>query len=346
MNKLISNRILQHLSFWALAFYILYKVFATSTEVLKIDILYTSVFILTLLPGIYLNLVLLIPRILGKQNFILYGVLLSVIALASAELNYFVFSRLIDYILPGYYFISYYEYVDLLKFTIALLSATTLLKLSKGWFLLRDAETRLARVEKENTESRLLALKSQLNPHFLFNSLSGIYNLVLKQSPETPKVVLRFSDFLRHILYEADGERVNLSEELAAMTDYVELQRIRSGKEVQIILNTHGEPGNYKIAPMLLLPLLENSFKHGIKGATSHAFARFDFYIDTKGFFKAILVNNRGIVDEPLTKYGGIGLKNLKQRLELLYPGKYALEIIETETEYKVELKVPLDEKN
>jgi sensor histidine kinase YesM len=346
MKKLISNRILQHFSFWVLAFYILYKVFATSTEVLKIDILYTSVFILTLLPGIYFNLILLIPRILGKQNFILYGVLLSAVTLASSELNNLVFSQLIDYIFPGYYFISYYEYIDLLKFAIALMAATTLLKLSKGWFLLRDAETRLARVEKENTESSLLALKSQLNPHFLFNSLSGIYNLVLKQSPETPKIVLRFSDFLRHILYEAEGDRVSLSEELAAMTDYVELQRIRSGKEVQIEMNTHGEPGNYKIAPLLLLPLIENSFKHGIKGATTNAFARFDFYIDTKGSFTAILVNNRGVVDEPLTKYGGIGLKNLKQRLELLYPGKYLLVIAATETEYNVELKVPLDEKS
>lgn len=343
MKKLLSSRILHHLIFWSAAFYSLYRVFSTSGELLKIDILYTFIFILTLLPGIYLNLLVLIPGLLGTRKFIRFGILFALVAVASVGLNILVFSRLIDYVLPGYYFISYYEFMDLLKFVLALMGITSLLKLSKGWFLLRDTERKLALLQKEHTESRLLALRSQLNPHFLFNSLSGIYNLVLKQSPETPKIVLQLSDFLRHILYEAEADRVSLSAELAAMSDYVELQRIRSGPDARISIEIKGDPGNYKIAPLLLLPLLENSFKHGVKGAVSNSFATFELTIEV-GSFKAILTNNKGTADMPDNKYKGIGLKNLQQRLELLYPGNHTFTVSEKETEFTVELKVPLDE--
>ena len=343
MKKLLSVRLLQHLAFWACAFYVLFKVFSTSGEVLRIDILYTLIFILTLLPGIYLNLLLLIPKLLGRRKFILFTVLFALLAVASVGLNNIVFSEFIDYLLPGYYFISYYEFPDLLKFVLALMGITSLLKLSKGWFLLMDTESKLAMAEKETTETRLLALKSQLNPHFLFNSLSGIYNLVLKQSPETPAVVLRLSDFLRHILYEADTDKVSLALELAAMQDYIELQRIRSGASANITLDLKGDAGKYRIAPLLLLPLLENSFKHGVKGALANTWAKFEFIIE-QGYFIARLSNNKGISAETDTKYKGIGLKNLKQRLELLYPGRHEFLISESETEYKVELKVPLDE--
>jgi len=343
VKKILSNRILHHLIFWSVAFYSLYRVFSTSGELLKIDILYTFIFVCTLLPGIYLNLLVLIPRLLGARKFIPFGILFAVVAVASVGLNILVFSRLIDYVLPGYYFISYYEFMDLLKFALALMGITSLLKLSKGWFLLRDTERKLALVQKEHTESRLLALKNQLNPHFLFNSLSGIYNLVLKQSPETPKIVLQLSDFLRHILYEAEADRVSLAAELAAMSDYVQLQRIRSGPEARIRLEIKGDPGNYKIAPLLLLPLLENSFKHGVKGAVSNTFATFEFTIEA-GSFTAILTNNKGTADMPDNKYKGIGLKNLKQRLELLYPGNHTFTVSENESEFKVEMKVSLDE--
>jgi sensor histidine kinase YesM len=343
MQKILSSRLLQHCFFWGAAFYILFRLFSTSEEVLKIDLIYTSIFIITLLPGIYLNLLALIPYLLGKRKYFLFGALFLVSAFASAGFNEIVFSRFIDYLLPGYYFISYYEYPDLLKFVVAFMGITSLLKLSKGWFMLKETENRLTLLQKENTENRLLALKSQMNPHFLFNSLSGIYNLVLKQSPDTPKVVLRLSDFLRHILYEAEADKVSLVLELAAMQDYIELQRIRSGPSAVITLDMKGDAGKYRIAPLLLLPLLENSFKHGVKGALDNTYAKFEF-ITEPGYFTARLSNNKGISAETDTKYKGIGLKNLKQRLELLYPGRHQFLITESDAEFKVELKVPLDE--
>jgi len=340
---LVSNRLLQHLLFWVVAFYVLLHIFTTSAgEMLKIDAWYTAIFILALVPGIYLNLLILIPRFLSKRRYLTYGILLAIMMTATAGFNIFMFSVLIDYILPGYYFISYYNFYDLMKFVVSLTGITTLLKMSKGWFLLMDTQNRLALIEKEHTESKLLALKSQLNPHFLFNSLSGIYSMVLKQSPDTPRVVLRLSDFLRYILYEANTETVSLSGEMAAMHDYVELQRLRAGPAADITFNVSGNPEGRFIAPLLLLPMIENSFKHGIKGAVGPTYAYFQFVIEENDF-SAIVTNNKGVSDEPENiKFQGIGLQNLRQRLEMLYPGNYTLVVSETETSFTVNLKVPL----
>jgi sensor histidine kinase YesM len=342
VKKLAAYRPFQHILFWGVAFYVLYRIFATPGELLRIDLWYTGIFIFTLLPGIYLNLLLLIPRLLSLRRYFLYLLILSLVMGATAGFNILMFSVLIDYLLPGYYFISYFDFFDLMKFVVAVTGITTLLKLSKGWFLLMDAKSRLAAVEKEHTESKLLALKSQLNPHFLFNSLAGIYSMVLKQSPETPTVVLRLSDFLRYILYESNTSTVSLSGELAAMRDYVELQKLRAGPAAEISFEVSGNPENHFIAPLLLLPLIENSFKHGIKGAIGPTFASFRFIIRDE-VFSARVRNNKGLSDEPEnSRFKGIGLQNLRQRLEMLYPGKYSFEVTDSESSFTVDMKVPI----
>lgn len=333
---------MQHLLFWGVAYYVLFRIFATPGELLKIDLWYTGIFIFTLLPGIYLNLLLLIPRLLSLRRYFLYLIFIVLVLCATAGFNILMFSVLIDYLLPGYYFISYYDFYDLMKFVVAVTGITSLLKLSKGWFLFMDAKHNLARMEKEHTESKLLALKSQLNPHFLFNSLAGIYSMVLKQSPETPAVVLRLSDFLRYILYDSNTATVSLSGELDAMRDYIELQRLRAGPSAVITFEVTGDPGSHLIAPLLLLPLIENSFKHGIKGAIGPTFASFLFQI-CESDFTALVKNNKGLADEPVDPtHKGIGLQNLRQRLEILYPGTSTLEVTDNETSFTVKMKVPL----
>jgi len=343
-KRLAESRILQHLAFWLVAFYVLLRIFSTSGELLKIDLYYTLIFILTLLPGLYLNLLILIPILLSRGRYILYILLLLTIMIITAGFNIFTFSSLIDFIFPGYYFISYYEFTDLMKFVVALTSVTTLLKLSKGWFLLMETRNQISQLEKENVETKLLALKSQINPHFLFNSLTGIYALVLKHAPNAPEVILRLSDFLRYILYEASGSSVNLANELEAMKDYVELQKLRAGKQATVTFEMEGDPGNYRIAPLLFLPLIENSFKHGIKGETGPSFASFHFVTGTKTI-TSYFSNNKGKSEDPaVNSFEGIGLKNLKNRLEMIFPGNYILNIDETGSNFIVELTIPLYE--
>jgi hypothetical protein len=342
VRKATESRWIQHLVFWIVSFYILFRIFTTSPEIRKIDLIYTAIFICTLLPGIYLNLLFLIPRFLSRKNYFIYSSLLALTICASAGLNILTFSKLTDIILPGYYFISYYEFSDLMKFTLVFTGITTLLKLSRGWFMLMEARNQLAKLEKENAETRLYALKNQVNPHFLFNSLAGIYSLVLQNSAKAPEVVLRLSDFLRYVLYEASADRVDLSKELSAMNDYVELQKLRAGREAVIEILSPDETGSWQVTPLLFLPLIENCFKHGIKGAAGPVFTRISFSISGDKL-QAYFENNTGAsADDGTRNAQGIGLANLRNRLNLLYPDRYELKISGNNGRFIVELKIPL----
>src|SRR4030042_1517080 len=169
--KVSQVRILQHVLFWAISFTVLLYFFNTSNKIEKIDIIYTAIFHISLVTGVYLNLLVLIPLFLKKDRYLLYGLLLLAVIAGTAGFNLLTFNKLIDYVLPGYYFISYYEFNDILIFVIVYIGLTTLLKLSKSWFLLMEAGQRLMRAEKEKINIELLALRSQINPHLIFGQL-------------------------------------------------------------------------------------------------------------------------------------------------------------------------------
>lgn len=184
--RIARIRILQHLAFWVISFFILVRFFNTSNQVEKIDVIYTLIFHVSLLTGVYINLLVLIPLLLRKKRYLLYSLLLVVTIAGASGFNLITFDKWIDYILPGYYFISFYDFIDILKFVLIYVSLTTLLKLSKGWFMLLEANQQLLKVEQEKTKTELLALRSQINPHFLFNSLNSIYSLAMKGSKKHP----------------------------------------------------------------------------------------------------------------------------------------------------------------
>ena len=341
--RFVRLRWLQHLLFWGIAYYMMLHLFASSGEIRQIDYIYTAVFLVTLALCVNINIFVLIPLFLARQRYFLYGLLVIFSVCFFAWLNKLTFSKFIDAILPGYYFISYYEYGDLLKFFVGVTLITTLLKLSKGWFLLMDARNKLSLLEKEHTMSALEALKGQINPHFLFNSLNTLYSLVLKKSEKAPELILKLSGFLRYILYETSGGFVDLDKEISYMQDYVELQKLRSGEQASINFRVKGRAEGKKIAPLLFLPLVENSFKHGIKGGTGLTFVDILWSIEER-VLEFTTRNNKGFADVPvMNEYHGIGLSNLRKRLEYLYPGNFTLETRDEEGDvYFVKLIVPL----
>ena len=277
--KILRKAPVQHLLFWGLAWYILLRIFKSSDEINAIDLIYTTVFILPVAGSVYVNLRLLIPIFLEKRRHLPYLLLLIISTAGFTWINILIFSHLIDLILPGYYFISYYEFFDLLKFFISFMVITSLLKLSKGWFQLTEARGNLAKLEKERAMAELESLKSQVNPHFLFNSLNTLYALVLKKSDTAPGYILKLSGLLRYLLYETSSPLVDLEKELSCTYDYIELQRLRAGDQARIRYQTSGEAAHKKIAPLLFLPLVENSFKHGIKGETGSSYVDIDIVI-------------------------------------------------------------------
>lgn len=341
LKRSAGSTFLQHLLFWGISWYIMLRFFSNSSENSTIDYIYTTVFLITLAMAVYMNLLLLIPHMLEKRKYILYLLLVIIITGIVAWLNMFIFSDLIDYLLPGYYFISYYEYQDLVKIFISFIILTTLLELSKGWFRLAEARNELARIEKEHAQAELSTLKSQINPHFLFNSLNSLYSLVITKSTDAPAYILELSGFLRYILYETSTELVKLDKELQSISNYLEIQKLRSGQSAVVTFKVTGDTSGKMISPLLFLPLVENAFKHGNPDETDKT--GIEITIEVSPASVSFSINN--IVTEPSTpadKVPGIGLSNLRRRLERLYPENHTFEIENQDTLFKVLLIVPL----
>ncbi len=187
------------------------------------------------------------------------------------------------------------------------------------------------------------ALQSQINPHFLLNSLQTIYALSLEKSERTPSVILQLSDILKYTLYETEHSRVKLEKEIGMIKDYVEMYRHRVDPvRAEIQLKLEGDSGDKEIVPMLLTPFIENSFQHGLQGGPGGAFVHIFIRIGS-GNLEFRIENSMGRTDPVnLDKRKGIGIDNTKQRLKLLYPGKHQLSIGQEEGTFKVKLLIKL----
>jgi sensor histidine kinase YesM len=218
-------------------------------------------------------------------------------------------------------------------FTVVLIMV---LKLLKNWYDEEQAKKQLLQV---NLETELKFLKTQINPHFLFNSLNNLYALTLKKSDTAPEVVLRLSNILRYVLYETGEGEVPLAKEIQYLKDYIDLEQIRLGNRVDIRFEIEGETENKVIEPMLFLTFVENSFKHGAAMAIEHGWVNIKLSTDAKKInFTIANSKNKQMPNEMPHQVGGIGLENLQKRLDLLYPNKYILNLSETEESFTVDL--------
>lgn len=218
---------------------------------------------------------------------------------------------------------------------------TMALKLLKRWYQQEQSNRAL---NKLNIETELKFLKSQINPHFLFNSLNNLYALTLIKSDLAPEVVLRLSNILRYVLYETGEGRVPIQKEVQYMKDYIELERIRLGNRVKINFSTEGLSEGREIEPMLFLTFVENSFKHGISPNASEGWVDIEIKSaeDRSLFFKISNSKKAGSnsAEKQISEPGGIGLANLKKRLDLIYPDRYKLEIKDDASHYEVALSI------
>jgi len=334
-KRLSKNRILQHILFWCLSFLILTNILKVSAEIKQIDIIYTVIFHVPILLIVYLNLRLLFPAFLEKGKYFLYGI--SVMALISLGAGFYIilFDSWIDYIFSGYYFIAYYGFFDMALYFAIYIFATSLLRLARGWF-------RLQEIEKEKTIAELKALKSQINPHFLFNSLNSIYALARKNSPKVPEKVIQLSDLMRHVIYNSDVDFILLSKEVEMVRNYIELQNLRTTENEKIDLELVGEIEGKYIAPLIFIPFVENSFKHGLKSGAENAFVKIKLDVEGNDLSFEIENSKGKSVEMENIKYKGIGIENVKKRLDLIYQGSYSLNIIDGEKTFKVVLKIKI----
>jgi len=192
-------------------------------------------------------------------------------------------------------------------------------KLLKRWWLKQNESQQLI-IAKSKAELQLL--KAQVHPHFLFNTLNNIYSLTLSASPKAPEMVKKLSGLLHYIIYECNQPQVTLEKEYKMLQDYMALEKIRYGEQMDMTIDIRGNYSDKTIAPLLLIPLVENSFKHGTSKMLSKPWVNLNIIIENDTLY--FMLNNSK-PDEYINTNGknGIGLINVQKRLQLLYPGRY-----------------------
>ncbi len=221
--------------------------------------------------------------------------------------------------------------------TIAIFFLSTAYKTAR---IALQREKEAALLKSENLQSELKFLKSQINPHFLFNALNNIYTLSMIKSEKTPEMILKLSDMLRYILYDCQEERVSLQKEIDYIRNYVDLQKLKDEQYDNIEVDISAD-GHLKVAPMLLIPFIENAFKHGNVLLSGDGWMK--VYLSTSPGRLRFSVEN-SIPGREYTKdsAGGIGLENVKKRLDMLYKDAYELRMAQNDRVFRVDLNILL----
>ena len=191
----------------------------------------------------------------------------------------------------------------------------------------------------QNIEFEMKFLKSQINPHFLFNALNNIYALSVVRDERAPEMVLKLSDMLRFTLYDSEIKKVKLKREVEYINNYIEFQKLKADTDLNITVDTSNMNEEMMIEPMLLIPFIENSFKHGNISNPKKGWLQ----VEVKTLGPILIFKDRNSLPPVAINkdvVGGIGVENVRKRLDILYPGRYELEITTSETEFGVYMKI------
>lgn len=381
LNQRLGKVFLLHSQVWLLLF-ILNYIFTRSYEI-KYDIrhqLFAGLLYLTLF---YLNYSFLMPNFFFRKKITLYIIISLLVVLSGSYIKREIeFSRmqkviesewgfnqvdsLGEYRMFGkrHFFIEretgtpppelsqdYRDFHPPLKkppFRFDFMSFYSVLLIYIGSITLRfiskwqDDEKRKSEIEKENIATELSFLKQQINPHFLFNSLNSIYSLTITKSDKAVDSILKLSSILRYMLYESGTSQVRLHDELQIINDYIELQKLRITDKVNLIYKVEGNSASFKIEPFILVPLIENAFKYGVDNYNN---STIEIYVSIQDNKLRLIVRNSVVKRlDPFKSESGIGIKNIRRRLDLLYPNEYSFDIDETDNIFTIKLEIDLKE--
>ena len=312
MKRSLST-ILPHLFFWGVSYLILYNIFSADYKLGASDIYYTILFHISILVVSYGNLILC-RRFLNKNKILLYIPGALILIIIGIVIYYLTFNILADIVLPGYFFIAYYSWQEIGLFMLAYLLLTTLLFFT--WQGIQLRELHMQRVSNQKT-SQLEQLRKSINPHFLFNSLNNIYGSMNSADSSARNYIKKLSDTLRYMLYESEEPLIPLVNEIKYLEDYIALEKIRFENSDQIQFEQEGRFDGYLIPPLLLLPQVENCFKH-----CDVENPEINLHVKQENGILTLETKNR--LDTGTKKEGGLGIQNLEKRLQLLYEDTYS----------------------
>ncbi len=336
----LTQKIVYHSLFW-IALLVLFVYLSIGEESLTETMINEFINLTFYAVLVYVNTLYLIPYFLKQKKIFTYLVLLLAVALFITPIKIFVFHfRLSGNDLLQSGLIENQHYFYLANLFVAF--GSTLVNIIFDWMQHQRERTIL---ENQNIQSELRFLKSQINPHFLFNTLNSIYALTLKKSDDAPEIVVKLSEMLRYMLYECNEKLVPLSKEVNYIRNYLALEQLRHGGKISINFDVEGDVEGQSIAPLLFVPFLENSFKHGASKTIKDGYVNVHLQMLEKHKIQFVVKNNKTdtfpTADHSL-KSGGIGLANLDRRLNILYPKKHNLTIKDSPNEYEVILDLSL----
>ena len=355
-----SDRIKQHLLFWGIWYpYITLTHAANPMGYPEMAFyknpLYTfseSFFVVfAQVPTVYLMLYVVFPKFILKSRYFVGLVLIVVLWFLCGALNLVLLGKVMQPFLamilppenipaaprdPGMSFFMAVMATNKGAFTIT--ASALMLKFGKHWY---HHQHRSLQLQKENTEAQLQLLTAQVHPHFLFNTLNNVYSKTQKESPEGSQMIMGLSDLLRYILYEGRKSLVPLDKELQMILEYINLEKIRYGNKLELHYQVADKTTDIYIAPLLLLPFVENCFKHGASNMLQNPWI--NLTVDVTGTTLVMkLMNGKANPAEPVPGKPGIGIANVRQRLNLLYKGKHELQIREEDDVFIVDLEIEL----
>lgn len=339
--KIIHNRIFLHFLYWfsyVLFFGMIYGKYGNDYGWYLLESLCMLPFIMA---ATYLTIYLYLPFYL-KRKRMFRSVLLMLATLFSATLGERVVIRLLNSLPISFDQMFNVSFLYLLLETNFMVGGAIAIKLIKKWF---EQQNQNHEIEKRQLQSELKLLKAQLQPHFLFNTLNNLYALSLEKSSKISECIARISELLRSVLYECDEAETDLAKEIMLIENFIELEKMRYGDRLNIELNINGKVKGHRIAPMMLYIFVENCFKHGSSIDPGNPWI--NIKISTNDNCISFVAQNSKFNDidniqlpNPKNRRNGIGLKNAKKRLELLYSNRYSLNFAEDMDKYEVKLEI------
>lgn len=331
--KIFSSVAFWHILFWLLNFLL----FASSAisyylkegEITMLRLYPGFIYGVYLLLAVYLNYLVFIPWYAAKRKVpqYVFWVVLSTLIISV------LFTLTFNWLLKTKVRIE--TSVAFFVLGIIYIIITSFFKFFKDWIVNQDLRVKILEIEKQKAEAELDTLKSQLNPHFLFNVLNSIYSHSLLKSDVAPSIVIKLSDLMSYILYDCKTKTVPIEKEIEFIRNYVDLEKVRLEKAIDVKL----EHNNSKILipPLLFFPLIENAFKHGIGSNPENREISLKFEINENRLFFTIK-NSKGSSLSMIQKQkkGGIGIENVRKRLALLYPEMHKMEVINKEDSFEI----------
>jgi sensor histidine kinase YesM len=333
------NRISRHLVYWG--FWLLFYCILNGSQFGKnyVDwLLFELETMPVKLPVVYFVAYFLLPKFIPNKAYLKFSIGMVFTAIVGSALIavifiYFPYGLRKNLTMTMGRFI--YQIVDLLY----IVSFVVAIKLVQEYARQKRENTILA---EEKVKSELQMLKNQLQPHFLFNNLNNIYSLVISNDSQAGGAILQLSDILSYMLYECYAEKVAIDKEIQLIKNYIELEKVRYGQRLDLSMTVEGDHFSKGISPLLLIPFVENAFKHGVAKTAEKSWIR--IHLDVSEHELSLMVeNNYPTIEKegmPMLK-SGIGIENLKKRLDILYPNHHAMSIHENGT-YLVNLKIQL----